>query len=135
MEKPVGPILTLIFGGLLLFGGGVAQKGGLPAFPSFSRSVNTTLEGSKLLLIYEKQSPTVDQTIALREAGPFAAEQKLDGFLAIDEEDPLIRLILTEAEKLKITPPLLVAAKVVDGKIVRLNRIRKWDKGLTDILK
>jgi hypothetical protein len=135
MDKPVGPILTLILGGLLLFGGGVAQKGGLPSLPSFTTISAPALEGNKLLLVYEKQSPTVDQVIALRDAPAFATEQKLDGFLAMDEEDPIVQTIIAEAAKKNLTPPLLVAAKVVDGKIVRLNRIRKWDKGLTDILK
>lgn len=135
MDKPVGPILTLILGGLLLFGGGVAQKGGLPSLPSFTTISAPALEGNKLLLVYEKQSPTVDQVIALRDAPAFAKEHKLDGFLAMDEEDPIVQTIIAEAAKKNLTPPLLVAAKVTDGKIVRLNRIRKWDKGLTDILK
>jgi len=55
--------------------------------------------------------------------------------LAVDEEDEIVKTILVEAEKKNITPPLLVAAKVVEGKVVRLNRIRKWENGLTDILK
>ncbi len=135
MSKSAGPITTLILGGLLLFGGGIAQKGGLPSLPSFTSAAAPALEGSKLLIIYEKRSPTVDQTIALRDAPAFAKENKLDGFLAIDDEDPLVKSILDEAGKRNITPPLLVAAKVVDGKIVRLNRIRKWENGLTDILK
>ena len=135
MDKPVGPILTLIFGGLLLFGGGVAQKGGLPSLPSFTTISAPALEGNKLLLVYEKQSPTVDQTIALREAPTFVKEQKLDGFLAIDEEDPIAVAIIAEAAKKNVAPPMLAAVEVVDGKIMRLNRIRKWDNGLTDILK
>lgn len=133
MDKPLGPIVTLILGGLLLFGGGIAQKGGLPSFASVAAS--SSLEGSKLFLIYEKQSPTVDQTIDLRGAADFAKEHKLDGFLAVDEEDEIVKTIISEAEKKQLSPPLLVAAKVVDGKVVRLNRIRKWENGLTDILK
>ena len=69
MDKPLGPIVTLILGGLLLFGGGIAQKGGLPSFASVTSS---SVEGSKLFLIYEKQAPTVDQVIALRTVADFA---------------------------------------------------------------
>jgi hypothetical protein len=129
VDKPYGPITALVLGGILLVGAGQMPKG--VATPS----VSSNLAGTTLFCVTEKSTPSVDETIAIREARAFCEANKFAGFLYLDDDDPAIQPIIVVGSTKNIQSPLLAAGKIENGKVIKLERIRKWDTGLSDILK
>lgn len=127
MDSKAGPIVAMILGGLLLMAGAFVR-------PSEQRAVES-LQGTVLICVHEKQRPSVDEVLAVREAKDFVAKHGFKGHLVIDQDDTNAQSLLTAAESKKVSPPFLAAGDVVDGKITQLRKIVPWTKGLEDILK
>jgi len=129
VDKPYGPIAALVLGGILLVGAGQMPKAG-PA-----PSVASNLVGTTLFCVTEKSTPSINETIAIRDARAFCEANKFAGFLYLDDDDPSIRPMIVVGEIKNIQSPFLAAGKIENGKVIKLERIRKWDTGLSDILK
>jgi hypothetical protein len=127
MDNKPGPLLVL-FLGLILFG-----VSGL--LPSKSTTSDESLKGTLLLCIHEKQRPSVDEVLAVREAKGFVEKHGFKGWLVIDQDDPNWQEVITKAASLKVEPPLLAAADTADNKVTGLKKVVKWQNGLEDILK
>ena len=127
MDSKAGPIVAMILGGLLLMAGAFVR-------PSEQRAAES-LQGTVLICVHEKQRPSVDEVLAVREAKAFVAKHGFKGYLVIDQDDENAQSLLTAAESKKVSPPFLAAGDVVDGKITQLRKIVPWTKGLEDILK
>ena len=127
MDSKAGPIVAMILGGLLLMAGAFVR-------PSEQRAAES-LQGTVLICVHEKQRPSVDEVLAVREAKAFVAKHGFKGHLVIDQDDENAQSLLTAAEGKKVSPPFLAAGDVVDGKITQLRKIVPWTKGLEDILK
>lgn len=139
-NKSVFPALLLIAAGLVI---GFGNKTDLPEwkFPDWFKwswvvPSQDSIEGTRLLLVYEKKSPSIEETMAIRSAKEFCETNKLAGYLAIDRDDDFAAPLLTElAEKHKLAPPVLVAAEMNGLTIKSIKRARAWKTGLQDILK
>lgn len=129
MGKPYGPITALVLGGILLIGAGQAPKVAVLA-PQTSK-----LAGTTLFCITEKSTASVDETLAIRDAKAFCEANKLAGYLYLDDDDEAIKPIIIAAASKDIQSPFLAAGKIENGKVSRLERVRKWNTGLSDILK
>jgi hypothetical protein len=127
MDSKAGPIVAMILGGLLLMAGAFVR-------PSEQRAAES-LQGTLLICVHEKQRPSVDEVIAIREAKEFVTKHGFKGHLVIDQDDENAQSLLKAAESKKVTPPFIAAGDVVDGKITQLRKVVPWAKGLEDILK
>lgn len=127
MDSKAGPIVAMILGGLLLMAGAFVRPG--------EQRTAESLQGTVLICVHEKQRPSVDEVLAVREAKAFVAKHGFKGHLVIDQDDENAQSLLTAAESKKVSPPFLAAGDVVDGKITQLRKIVPWTKGLEDILK
>lgn len=127
MENRNGPLLV-VFLALFLFG--LSR-----IVPSGSAISDESLKGTTLLCIHEKQRPSVDETIAIREAKGFVEQHGFARWLVIDQDDPNWQEVIAKASSLGVTPPLLAAAQAADGKVTGLKKVVKWKEGLEDILK
>jgi hypothetical protein len=127
MNSLKGPLLAFFFA-IFLFGVSRISKD-----TSIIREVS--VEGTLLICVHEKQRPTVDEVIAVREAKSFVEKHKLKGWLVVDRDDPNWQPLIEEAVKRQIDPPLLAAAVVENGSVSSLKKIVKWEKGLEDILR
>lgn len=129
MDKPYGPIVALVLGGILLVGAGQVPKG------TATPSITSKLAGTTLFCVTEKSTPSVDEIIAIREARAFCEANKFAGYLYLDDDDPAIQPFIVAASSKNIQSPFLAAGKIENGKVTKLDRARKWDTGLADILK
>ena len=130
MDKQYGPIIALVLGGILLIAGGQADKFVGPVSP-----LSNTLQGTLLLCITEKTKPSVSEVIAIRDASEFVKTHGFKGYFYLDDDDPTIQSIIAAAGTKDIQSPMLIPAKIEDGKINKLERVRSWTNGLEDILK
>jgi hypothetical protein len=129
VDKPTGPMLALVLGGILLVGAGQIPKGtGTP-------SVASNLVGTTLFCVTEKSTPSVSETSAIREARAFCEANKFAGYLYLDDDDAAIQPMVVAGASKNIQSPFLAAGKIENGQVIKLERIRKWDTGLSDILK
>lgn len=127
--KKFAPVIGLLGGLLLIFGNRLPEVDFGKLIPVV---VTESIEGSTLYLIHEKLSPTPDRVLDIRRAPGFVKTHKLAGFVNMDEDEATLAPLLKEVqEKYKITPPMLVAQKGMENVV----RVRKWEKGLEDILK
>jgi hypothetical protein len=129
MDKKAGPLLV-IFLALFLFG--ISSL--LPS-NSGGSGKGVSLDGTLLLCIHEKQRPSVDEVIAIREAKSFVEKHGFTGWLVIDQDDPNWQEVIKLAASRDITPPLLAAAEADNKKVSGLRKVVKWEKGLEDILR
>lgn len=127
MDNKAGP-LAVIFLSIFLLGSGLLLR-------SKSPTSDESLKGTLLLCIHEKQTPSVDEVIAIREAKSFVEKHGFKGWLVIDKDDPNWQEVITKAASLKVEPPLLAAADTADNKVTGLKKVVKWQNGLEDILK
>lgn len=133
-QKANFPAILLLAAGLVFAFGNKLPEPNWDWWHSFSPVVK--LEGSTLLLVHEKTKPTVDEVLAIRQAAQFVQDNKLAGYLDVDQDDPWITPLLSIVlEKHKIEPPFIAAAEVKDGAIGTIGRVRPWKSGLQDILK
>lgn len=133
-QKVNFPAILLLAAGLVFAFGNKLPEPNWDWWHSFSPVVK--LEGSTLLLVHEKTKPTVDEVLAIRQAAQFVQDNKLAGYLDVDQDDPWITPLLSIVlEKHKIEPPFIAAAEVKDGAIGTIGRVRPWKSGLQDILK
>lgn len=127
--KKFAPVVALLGGLLLIFGSRLPEVDFGKLIPV---AVSESLEGSTLYLIHEKLSPTPEKVLDVRRAPEFVKTYKFAGFVNMDEDEETLANLLKEAQdKYKVSPPMLVAQKGAEKVI----RIRKWEKGLEDILK
>jgi len=127
MDNKPGP-LAVIFLALFLFGASYLLPSKLP-------TSDESLKGTLLLCVHEKQTPSVDEVIAIREAKSFVEKHGFKGWLVIDQDDPNWQEVIAKAASLKVEPPLLAAAEIADNKVTGLRKVVKWQNGLEDILK
>jgi hypothetical protein len=127
MDNKPGP-LAVIFLALFIFGASYLLPSKLP-------TSDESLKGTLLLCIHEKQTPSVDEVIAIREAKSFVEKHGFKGWLVIDKDDPNWQEVVAKAASLKVEPPLLAAADTADNKVTGLKKVVKWQNGLEDILK
>jgi hypothetical protein len=127
MDNKAGP-LAVIFLSIFLLGSGLLLR-------SKSPTSDESLKGTLLLCIHEKQRPSVDEVIAIREAKGFVEKHGFKGWLVIDQDDPNWQEVIAKAASLKVEPPLLAAADTADNKVTSLKKVVKWQSGLEDILK
>lgn len=127
MDNKPGP-LAVIFLALFLFGASYLLPSKLP-------DSGESLKGTLLLCVHEKQTPSVDEVIAIREAKSFVEKHGFKGWLVIDKDDPNWQEVIAKAASLKVEPPLLAAADTTDNKVTSLKKVVKWQNGLEDILK
>lgn len=129
MDKPYGPITALVLGGILLVGAG-QMPNGVSTSP-----VSSNLAGMTLFCVTEKSTPSISETIAIRDARAFCEANNFAGFLYLDDDDPTVAPMIIVGSAKNIQSPFLAAGKIENGKVTKLARIRKWDTGLSDILK
>lgn len=127
MDNKTAPILAMIVGG------------GLIALASFMPQATSNivakddLAGTVLLCVHEKQRPTVDETIAIREAPEFVKANGFIGFRVLDVDD--VDSVVAAAQEAKVEPPFLAAGKVVNDQVVELVKVVPWVNDMEDILK
>ena len=135
-QKVNFPALLLLAAGLVFTFGNKLPAPNLDWLHRLSPVPAAKLEGSTLLLVHEKTKPTVDEVIAVRQAAQFSQDNKLAGYLDVDQDDPWIAPLLSIVlDKYKLKPPFIAAAEVKDGSIGAIGRVRPWKSGLEDILK
>jgi hypothetical protein len=122
-------MIALVLGGILLIGAGQLPKG------NTSAPQGPSLAGTTLFCVTEKSTPSISEVLAIREAKAFCEANRLAGYLYLDDDDPAIQPIITAVASKNIQSPFLAAAKIENGKVSKLDRVRKWDTGLADILK
>lgn len=91
-------------------------------------------EGKLLVLVSEKQSASVDETLAVRSQDEVVAKLKLGQFLYVDDDDDWAAGLVSEAAESKVEPPFL-ALGTKSGDTAKFSRIRKFQSSLEDILK
>lgn len=125
----VHPAIIMLFGGFMLLAASFfPNSGGKPIS-------DKSLQGTLLLCIHEKQTPKVDETIAIRNAPAFVNEHGFSGFLVIDQDDPSWQDVIKTAASRNVTPPLLAAGVTEDRKVTGLRKVVPWQNGLEDILR
>lgn len=129
-ENKVGPIAAMILGGLVLIAG--AFFGGKPDEKPEPAS---GLKGTLLLVVHEKSSPPIDETIELRRASEFVKETGFDSFLVVDQDDPNFAALINAVANREIKPPFLAAGRMEHQKLVELIKAVEWKDSLEDILK
>jgi len=130
MEKNNGSAVAIILGSLLLI-----AATWMPKLNTEGTSAKDPLKGSLLLCIHEKQSPSVDEVIAVREAKGFVDANGFQGWLVIDKDDPNWQPVIEKAASRQVTPPMLAAGVVENGKFKAILKVVKWETGLEDIIK
>jgi len=91
-------------------------------------------EGKLLVLVSEKQSASVDETLAVRSQDEVVTKLKLGQFLYIDDDDDWAAGLVSEAAASGVEPPFL-ALGTKSGDTAKFSRIRKFQSSLEDILK
>lgn len=91
-------------------------------------------EGKLLVLVSEKQSASVDETLAVRSQDEVVAKLKLGQFLYVDDDDDWAATLVSEAQASNVEPPFL-ALGTKSGDSAKFTRIRKFQSSLEDILK
>jgi hypothetical protein len=119
---------AMILGGLLLIAAGRFPATG-PSGPV------ATFKDHTLFVLYEKQTPTVDQVIAIRGAKDFVSSAGFAGYLLIDDDDTAFSGLVTKAKERGVETPLLAAGKPEAGKIKEFKKVVPWKTGFEDILK
>jgi hypothetical protein len=127
MDNKVGPLAAIVLS-VLLLGSSVLFRNNKPVS-------DESLKGTLLLCIHEKQTPSIDEVIAVRGAREFTEQHGFAGWLVIDQDDPNWKSVVQAAASRQIDPPLLAAGVVTNGKLTSLVKVTKWQKGLEDILK
>lgn len=129
-ENKVGPIAAMILGGLVLMAG--AFFGGKP---DVTPEPASRLKGTLLLVVHEKTSPPIDETIELRRASEFVKANGFDSFLVVDQDDPNFANLVQSVANREIKPPFLAAGRMEGQKLVELIKAVEWKDTLEDILK
>lgn len=130
MDKSNGSIIAIVIGSLLLL-----AAAWIPKADESKIVADDVLKGSLLLVIHEKQTPTIDEVLAVREAKSFVAANGFSGWLVIDKDDPNWQPVIEKAASRQVDPPLLAAGVVENGKFTTILKVVKWQNGLEDILK
>jgi hypothetical protein len=129
MDKNNGSVIAIILGSLMLLAAAwIPSSGGTVV-------QDDKLKGTLLICIHEKQTPTIDEVLAVREAKSFVTANNFSGWLVIDKDDPNWKPVVDKAASRQIDPPLLAAGVVENGKLTTLIKVVKWQNGLEDILK
>jgi hypothetical protein len=126
--KDIFPRGAMILGGLLLIAAGRLPATG-PSGPV------ATFKDYTLFILYEKQTPTVDQVIAIRGAKDFVTSAGFAGYLLIDDDNTIFSGLVKKAKERGIESPFLAAGKPEAGKIKEFKKVVPWKTGFEDILK
>lgn len=126
--KDIFPRGAMILGGLLLIAAGRLPATG-PSGPV------ATFKDHTLFVLYEKQTPTVDQVITIRGANDFVTSAGFAGYLLIDDDDAAFSGLVTKAKERGVETPLLAAGKIETGKVKEFKKVVPWKTGFEDILK
>lgn len=129
-ENKAGPIVAMILGGLVLMAGAFFGDK-----PNEKPSPVNRLQGTLLLVVHEKSSPPIDETIELRRASDFVKETGFDSFLVVDQDDPNFAALINAVANREIKPPFLAAGRMEQQKLVELIKAVEWKDSLEDILK
>ena len=124
-ENRLGPWLMIAGGLFLLFGDKLPLGWG-----SFAN-----IAGSTVVLVSEKTTATVDQTIAIRNANQFVEANKLIGFRDVDKDDEWAKPILEAAKAKNIEPPLVAYVDPPEGKITKVRKVVAWKSSFEESLK
>ena len=126
--KDLFPKGAMILGGLLLVAAG--------RFPvTESVAPVAAFKDQTLFVLYEKQTPTVDQVIAIRGAKDFVTSAGFAGYLLIDDDNTIFSGLVKKAKERGIESPFLAAGKPEAGKIKEFKKVVPWKTGFEDILK
>ena len=129
-ENKAGPIVDMILGVLVLMAGAFFGDK-----PNEKPSPVNRLQGTTLLVVHEKASPPIDETIELRRASEFVAANGFDSFLVIDQDDPNFANLIKSVANREIKPPFLAAGRMEGQKLVEITKAVEWKDTLEDILK
>jgi len=119
---------AMILGGLLLL-----AAGRFPATESVAPVA--AFKDQTLFVLYEKQTPTVDQVIAIRGAKDFVSSAGFAGYLLIDDDDTAFSGLVAKAKERGVETPFLATGKPEAGKIKEFKKVVPWKTGFEDILK
>lgn len=122
-KNRLAPYLVIVGGLLLVFGN---------KLPSFEGSFSNNLAGSTVVLVNEKTAATVDQTIALRNAGEFVEANKLAGYRNADRDDVWAKPIVEAARAKKLEPPIVAYIDLKDDEISKVRKVVAWKSSFED---
>lgn len=126
MEGKKLAALLMLAGGLLL-----AFGSKLPDWQFTSGSV----QGSIMVLVNEKTKATVTETLGVRNAPELVTKYKMTGYRNVDKDDPWAKMVLEEASKKNLTPPVVGFVSLEGTSISKVRKVAPWKEDLEDSIK